>query len=360
MLDFTSALYLGMWHGSESLRGWDRLTLGAPAALKSLPECPPLERLMAELQGSEAAVLGPSTFHLVWDMFGMLARNAAVYMDSGSYPILWWGAERAKSRSTPVHSFNHYDVTSLRKMIATHGRKPFIAVNGFCPDCGRHAPIREFLACLDEFGGTLFIDDTQAFGILGRHDGDCGYGTGGGGTAQWLGISDQRILTVASCAKGFGVPVACLFGSREFIAEFTNNSATRLHCSPPSRATLRALEHALMVNVREGDLLRQALMERVSLFRRSLSTAGIKLVGSLFPVQTLISVPSSKAEAAYEYLLSRRIHSVLLGHDDSSRRLSFLITVRHSPEDIQRLADELTVALQLQDESRLATMEVNP
>lgn len=359
MLDFTSALYLGMWHGSKLLRGWDRLTLGAPAALKWLPECRPLERFMAELQGSQAAALGPSTFHLIWDVFGMVARNAVVYMDSGSYPILWWGAERAKARSTPVHNFNHYDITSLRKMIAAHGREPFIALNGFCPDCGRHAPIREFLVCLDEFGGTLFIDDTQAFGILGRHDGDCAYGTGGGGLAQWLGVSDHRIVTVASCAKAFGVPVACLFGRQEFIAEFTNSSATRLHCSPPSRATLRALEHALIVNVKEGDLLRQVLFERVLLFRRALGAAGIKLVGSLFPVQTLISVPASKAEAVHEYLLSRTIHSVLLGHDPASRRLSFLITVRHSPEDIQTVSDELRLAFQSQDESRLATTEVN-
>jgi len=38
VLDFTSALYLGLRHPSGSLRPWARFTLGVPAALAAPPE----------------------------------------------------------------------------------------------------------------------------------------------------------------------------------------------------------------------------------------------------------------------------------------------------------------------------------
>ncbi len=49
MLDFTSALYLGLRHGSRSLAPWDQLTLGTPAALEELPAAIALGQRVAEL-----------------------------------------------------------------------------------------------------------------------------------------------------------------------------------------------------------------------------------------------------------------------------------------------------------------------
>ena len=53
--DFTSALYLGMHHPSRSLRGWDRLTTGVPAALGEPPRA---ARLASRAAGSPNPVTG--------------------------------------------------------------------------------------------------------------------------------------------------------------------------------------------------------------------------------------------------------------------------------------------------------------
>ena len=53
MLDFTSALYLGLEHASRELPAWDRLTLGKPAALEPQPGAGRVERRLAALIGSE-------------------------------------------------------------------------------------------------------------------------------------------------------------------------------------------------------------------------------------------------------------------------------------------------------------------
>ena len=92
MLDFTSALYLGLRHPSGSLGDWEALTLGRPAALREPPDAEDVAAELAELQGREAGALLPSTLHLFWDLFALLAtRNVVILRDAGAYPIVRWG-----------------------------------------------------------------------------------------------------------------------------------------------------------------------------------------------------------------------------------------------------------------------------
>ena len=67
MLDFTSALYLGLTHDSQSLPRWRALTTGVPAALRSAPGASRVAAGLAGVIGTERATLSPSTLHLFWD-----------------------------------------------------------------------------------------------------------------------------------------------------------------------------------------------------------------------------------------------------------------------------------------------------
>jgi 8-amino-7-oxononanoate synthase len=69
MLDFTSALYLGIRHPSRSLRPWSQFTTGKPAALELAPGAEAITTVLAELQGCERVTLLPSTLHLFFDLF---------------------------------------------------------------------------------------------------------------------------------------------------------------------------------------------------------------------------------------------------------------------------------------------------
>ena len=57
MLDFTSALYLGLRHPSGSLGDWESLTLGRPSALREPPDAEAVAADLARLQGCEAGAL---------------------------------------------------------------------------------------------------------------------------------------------------------------------------------------------------------------------------------------------------------------------------------------------------------------
>ena len=348
MLDFTSALYLGFRHPSRSLRPWSQFTTGVPAALASPPEADQVAQQLAALQTCEAGVLGSSTFPLFWDLFGMLAcRPVTIYVDAGLYPIARWGVERAAARGVPVHEFAHHDAEALRRRLRRDGRdrrRPLLVTDGFCPACGKPAPLSDYLDSVRTSGGMLIVDDTQALGIFGHSPSpDAPYGREGGGTLAQLQIGGPDVLLIGSLAKGFGVPVAVLGGSRTAVEEFAANSQTRVHCSPPAVAVIRAAEHALQVNHRSGDRLRLRLAGLVMRFRRKAAKAGFRFTGGLFPVQTL--APTSKADTLrrHESLLRRGVRTVLRqAADGGGPRISFVITARHTPEAIDRAATALT------------------
>ncbi len=351
MLDFTSALYLGLHHPSWSLRPWSQFTTGVPAALCSPPDARAVGQRLAELQGCERGVLGTSTLHLFWDLFGMLVRRrVAIYLDAGGYPIARWGVERAAARGVPVCTFPHHDPEALRRQLrqsAASRLRPVVVADGFCPGCGKSAPLRAYLDCVRTCGGCLILDDTQALGIFGHSpEPQAPYGKSGGGMLPHCNISRPDVLVVSSLAKAFGAPVAVLAGGKTAVEGFESNSETRVHCSPPSVAAVHTAEHALAVNRQQGDALRWRLASLVACFRQRMAEAGFSFRGGLFPVQTLVPSPDVDAVDLHDQLLRAGIRTVLhQARNGHGARVSFLITARHLPQEIDLAVDPLAEAL---------------
>jgi 8-amino-7-oxononanoate synthase len=347
MLNFTSALYLGFQHPSESLTPWSQFTTGFPAALGSPRAAVRAGHAIARLQMCEYGVLGSSTFPMFWDLFGMIAgRNVKVYVDAELYPIARWGVERAAARGIPISEFAHYDAQALRDRLRSAGqnrKRPVVVTDGFCPDCGRAAPLSEYLECVRSAGGCLVVDDTQALGIFGCTPGaDAPYGRGGGGMLAHQKIGGPDVVVISSLAKGFGVPVAVLSGSRCAGKEFEAKSETRMHCSPPALPVIRAAERALRINHKDGNQLRLRLAKLVTRFRQRAESKGLRFIGGLFPVQTLVSASEEGTRRLHAGLRGQGVLAVLRRSLQGNEiRLSFVITARHTPESIDRAIDAL-------------------
>ncbi len=164
----------------------------------------------------------------------------------------------------------------------------------------------------------------------------------------WSHIGGPDVLVVSSLAKAFGAPVAVLAGSKAAVEDFELKSETRVHCSPPSVVAIRAAEHALAVNREHGDGLRSRLASLVSHFRHRAAQAGFHFSGGLFPVQTLAPSPGIDPAGLHERLLERGIRTVLhRARNGHGPRVSFLITARHLPQQIDLAVDALAEALAL-------------
>ncbi len=348
MLDFTSALYLGMRHPTRLLRPWAQLTTGRPAALESPPGAQQVAWDLAQLQGCERATLGTSTLHIFWDLFEVLAKERiGIYLDAGTYPIVQWGVERVAAKGVRTAAFSRHDPVALDALLHRHerlGLRPIVVTDGLCPATGKAAPLVEYLNLVGARGGYLVIDDTQALGILGHSPGPFApYGRGGGGTLAWHGLQAPELIVGSSLAKGFGVPLAVLAGSKSVIARFENDSAARMHCSPPSAALIHAAEHALGVNETWGERLRLRLAQLVRRFRGRLRQVGLAASGDLFPVQTLRPVAAIDASELHALLQESGVRTVLhRARNERDASLSVLITALHTPSEI----DQCVVALE--------------
>jgi 8-amino-7-oxononanoate synthase len=194
----------------------------------------------------------------------------------------------------------------------------------------------------------LVVDDTQALGVLGQFPSAAmPYGCGGGGSLRWSGIVRADALIFSSLAKGFGVPLAVLAGSRAWIQKFKDKSLTRVHCSPPSIAVLRAAERALACNHREGNTRRGMLLDLVRRFRCGLSAAGVSTGPGLFPVQTIRSPKGMAASVLHRRLAERGIRAVLHRSETGNARVSFLTTAAHAPEQIDTAISAIGAAMTL-------------
>lgn len=331
-MDFTSALYLGLRHPRRELAAWPALTLGKPAALATTAPAQRLARQLAVLIGGEAAILGTSTLHLFWDVCSILAQTekVAFLADDGLYPIARWGLERAHAQGAPTTYFRHHDPSALKKHLP-RSRRPIVVTDGYCPACGRPAPLEEYLAIVRRFGGGLLIDDTQALGLLGPH---------GGGTGRASGLAGEDIMQISSLSKGFGAPLAVFTANSGLVQAVRDTGPTQIHCSPPSEASVAAGLNALTINSTHGDRLRAKLAGSVHQFRRLTKRAGVPLASGDFPVQI---TAGPHAEAVHRELLERGIQTVLLQpRSDSPPSVSFLITADHEEYEIAAAAAALT------------------
>ena len=298
MLDFTASLYLGMRHGSEELRGWDRLTTGVPPALGMPAGAVRVAGRLAALQGCERAVLFPSTLHAFWDLCDTLCgERASVFVDAGTYAVAARGVERARLRGATVERFAHHSVPALVLRLAALRRHavPIVVADGFCPACGRPAPLASYLEQARRHGGWLVVDDTQALGVFGTPAPNTPYGSAGGGSLRRLGVTGDDVLVVASLAKAFCVPLAAVSGARAAVAPFERSSPTRVHSSGVSAAVVSAADHAFDENDSRGDALRRRLYENVRRLRSGIERLTTPASQGYFPVQFLHEMPTAAA-----------------------------------------------------------------
>lgn len=351
MLDFTSGLYLGLRHPSASLQPWDALTLGRPAGLQEPPGATAVAADLARLQGGEAAALLPSTLHLFWDLFRILGEdNVVILMDAGIYPIARWGVERVAALGVPVDIFPHLDATAAERLArswAQSKRRPVIVADGYSPGRGMAAPLAAYAEIARAYGGYLVLDDTQALGIFGTPHSSTPYGRGGGGSLQRHGIAGPHLVVGASLAKGFGVPMAVLVASHTLVRQFKARSETYTHTSPPSTVVIMAAQHALEVNRQCGNRLRLHLWQLVRRLRIRLDLMGLTAKGGEFPVQTLELTPSLDGTQLHGRLRREGVETVLhRGRNGGKAQVSFLLTARHMPQDIDRAMEALAQSLQ--------------
>jgi 8-amino-7-oxononanoate synthase len=296
---------------------------------------------------------------MFYDLGGILADHRyGIAVDAGLYPVGQWGMRWAGCNGALVVRFAHFnpgELTAVVKRILASGRQPVIAIDGYCPGCGKMAPLAEFIDLAQNFGAYLIIDDTQTLGLLGKSpDWAPPYGIGGGGIMQFCNLKSPRVVLISSLAKGFGVPIAVLAGANNVVRAVKMASHTRSHCSPPSRASIMAGLSALKLNRIRGEQTRSKLVSSIRFFKHRMQNFQIQTVGGLLPMQTLVNIRGDQAITLHQKLEKAGISTILHNNENNpAARISVIITAAHSHNNIATLTDALRLAEKLARRERV-------
>lgn len=223
-----------------------------------------------------------------------------------------------------------------------------VVTDGYCPDCGAVAPLGDYARLVAARGGQLVVDDTQALGVLGaKPTRPAPHGTGGAGSLAFAGVPpSEAIVVVCSLAKGLGVPIAVILGSRRLINRLQASGPTRVHASPPSVAHLLAADRALRLHHQQGERRRQILAALVGGFRRRAALDGLGLLETSFPVQLLPVASPVRAHQLSRVLAGRGIRVVALqSRCRGGGAVGLLITARHRLRELNAAAGVLGQAV---------------
>lgn len=346
MIDFASALYLGLLHPSSQTGPYDALTTGTPAALAAAPLAGVLAARAAALQGSEAGMVAPSTLHLVIDVFDRLGRTHALVADDAVYPVTRWALQRAMGMGVPVTWFRHGDCADLARRIRQRrpARPPAVIADATCAE-GSPAPVARYLALAHSHGGLVAIDHSQVLGLLGeRASPSHPWGFGGGGVLRHAAIGPaEPVLLIASWAKAFGAPLATLCGPLALVGAIARDGPTQTHCSAASQSAMLAAMNALAINEQRGDVLRAALLRLIARLERGLRWLArtrlpdLRTLRRQHPLQQIRLGSAERTLALHAGLRASGLRTALLRECGPGYTLAVVTRANHGAADVDAL-----------------------
>jgi len=235
-----------------------------------------LERSLAELKGTEAALLFSSGYHANAGVVGALVgRDDAVFSDELNHASIIDGCQLSRAR---VLRYRHRDVGELGKLLAaTPARRKLVVTDAVFGMDGDAAPLAEIVDLCERHGAMLYLDEAHSTGVLGET---------GAGLAEATGLTARVDAIMGTLGKALGSFGAFVAGSRPLADWLTSRARTFVFTTalPPSAcgAALAAVEIA------RKDLERRRHLRALTLrMKEGLSRLGFDVkdvVAPIFPV----------------------------------------------------------------------------
>jgi len=235
-----------------------------------------LERSLAELKGTEAALLFSSGYHANAGVVGALVgRDDAVFSDELNHASIIDGCQL--SRAT-VLRYRHKDVDELGRLLAaTQARRKLVVTDAVFGMDGDAAPLPEIVDLCERHGAMLYLDEAHSTGVLGDT---------GAGLAEATGLTARVDAIMGTLGKALGSFGAFVAGSRPLADWLTSRARTFVFTTalPPSAcgAALAAVEIARTDVERRRHLRALALRMKEGLSRLGFDVQDV--IAPIFPV----------------------------------------------------------------------------
>ena len=289
VINFGSDSFLGLdrhpaLHRSirEALATWGTHN-GASRAFTSVALYEEAESRLARWLGVEATLIYPSVTMANAALLSAVAESGdLLVVDRESHDSIHEGARLAEARGARVEKLHHCHAAELRRLLQRTKMEGglVVAIDGTYSMTGDVPPLAELLEVVEEFGGTLYVDDAHGTGVI---------GPGGRGAAfAALGRLDE-ILMVGSLSKAF----SCLGGFVTCTRELQRILKIRSHnfiFSGPVPAPYLAAICAVcdIIESPEHEMLRRRLQELTERLVAGVKRLGFAVQGGIGPIVSVV------------------------------------------------------------------------
>ena len=226
-----------------------------------------LERELADLHGTEDALLFNSGYMSNWATLGTLASRmpgCVVLSDELNHASMIEGIRHSRAER---RVFAHNDPTDLDRQLAEldPSRPKLVAFESVYSMDGDIAPLAELCDVCDKHGAMTYLDEVHAVGL---------YGNRGGGISERDGLSHRLTVIEGTLAKSFGVIGGYIAGSAA-MCDFVRSFASGFIFSTALPPAVAAGALASIRHLKTSNVERERVQERVQLIRRRLDAIGV-------------------------------------------------------------------------------------
>jgi 5-aminolevulinate synthase len=226
-----------------------------------------LERELADLHGTEAALLFNSGYMSNWATLSTLASRmpgCVVLSDEANHASMIEGVRHGRSAK---RIFRHNDPADLERQLAEldPAAPKLVAFESVYSMDGDISPIAEICDVAEKYGAMTYLDEVHAVGL---------YGPRGGGISERDGVARRLTVIEGTLAKAFGVVGGYIAGSAamcDFVRSFASGFIFTTALPPAVAAGAVASIRHLKISQKE----RARHQDRVATLRRQLDAIGV-------------------------------------------------------------------------------------
>ncbi len=342
LINFGSNDYLGLANAkadsqhpslNESISG----SGASPLVTGYSPLHEQLERTLADLEGTEAALVFPTGYAANLAVMSSLPEAGDLILsDALNHASIIDGCRLSRAER---FIYPHLDIAAIRSLLQLHRhryRRAFLVTETLFSMDGDFAPLHDIVELAHEFDVYTIVDEAHATGVFGEH---------GGGLCEAFGVQEDVDIHVGTLSKAIGSLGGFVAGEETLIRYLVNVARPFIFSTAMPDAVARtAIEN--LDRIRDETELRSTLNERIEQFADGLKWKGFRAAVSKLK-SPIVPLVLGKSEAALACATALRTAGYFVPAirpptvPVNSARLRISVSAGHTAEEIDGLVQTL-------------------